>query len=122
MAHRRTSHRPQLLECDPDYLAEEVLRTPVRTRIECLQQLLWAVRDIADHDDIHQAAERLALVQDCLVVMFSAQRGGQPGWSGAWPSREAEQGRLGWAGQRAGLGESGIGHPAAEAVIPGVFF
>jgi len=33
------------------------------TRRECLEQILYAFRDIADRDDIHQAAERLALVQ-----------------------------------------------------------
>jgi len=66
MAHRRTSDRSRPLEYDLDGLAEEVLRTPLRTRIECLQQILWAFRDIADRDDIHQAADRLALVQDWI--------------------------------------------------------
>jgi hypothetical protein len=32
-------------------------------RSQCLEQLLLAFRDIADRDDIHQAAERLAVVQ-----------------------------------------------------------
>jgi hypothetical protein len=54
------------LERDADCLAEDVSRTFARTRIECLQQILGAFRDIADHDDIHQAAERLALVQDWI--------------------------------------------------------
>jgi hypothetical protein len=66
MAHHRTSDRPRLFEYDPDGLAEEILRTPLRTRIECLQQILWAFRDIADRDDIHQAADRLALVQEWI--------------------------------------------------------
>jgi hypothetical protein len=35
----------------------------VRNRAECLIQLLGAFRDIADFDDIHQAAERLDAVQ-----------------------------------------------------------
>jgi hypothetical protein len=54
------------LECDPDGLAEDVLRAPLRTTTECLQQILWAFRDIADRDDIHQAADRLAMVQDWI--------------------------------------------------------
>ena len=66
MAHRRTSDRPRPFECDPDRLAEEVLPEPLRTRTECLQQILWAFGDIADRDDIHQAADRLALVQDWI--------------------------------------------------------
>jgi len=37
--------------------------TLLATKIECLEQLLQAFRDIADHDDIHQAAHRLELVQ-----------------------------------------------------------
>ena len=44
----------------------------VSGRADCLEQLLEAFADIADRDDIHQAAERLALVQD-------------------WISREAER-------------------------------
>ena len=36
------------------------------TRTECLEQILQAFRDIADRDDIHQAAERLALVQQWI--------------------------------------------------------
>ena len=35
-------------------------------RAECLEQLLEAFADIADRDDIHQAAERLARVQDWI--------------------------------------------------------
>lgn len=44
----------------------------IASRAECLEQLLEAFRDIADRDDIHQAAERLGLAQ-------------------AWIRREAEQ-------------------------------
>jgi hypothetical protein len=40
-----------------------VPRSIVRDRAECLVQLLSAFRDIADFDDIHQAAERLDAVQ-----------------------------------------------------------
>jgi hypothetical protein len=32
-------------------------------REQCLEQILRAFRDIVDRDDIHQAAERLRLVQ-----------------------------------------------------------
>jgi hypothetical protein len=35
-------------------------------RSECLGQLLEAFADIADRDDIHQAAERLAKVQEWI--------------------------------------------------------
>ncbi len=40
--------------------------SPVRARVECLEQLLEAFRDIIDRDDIHQAARRLALVQEWI--------------------------------------------------------
>ena len=35
----------------------------VVSRADCLEQLLEAFRDIADRDDIHQAAQRLGLAQ-----------------------------------------------------------
>ncbi|HTZ36734.1 MAG TPA: hypothetical protein VMB84_11955 [Stellaceae bacterium] len=35
-------------------------------RADCLEQLLEAFVDIADRDDIHQAAERLARVQEWI--------------------------------------------------------
>ena len=66
MAHRRTSDGSQPFEYDPDGLAKDVLRAPLRTRTECLQQILRAFRDIADRDDIHQAADRLARVQNWI--------------------------------------------------------
>jgi len=44
----------------------------VRTACQCIEQLIAAIADIAERDDIHQAAARLAEVQD-------------------WISREAEQ-------------------------------
>lgn len=37
-----------------------------RARADCLEQLLEAFRDILDRDDIHQAARRLALVQQWI--------------------------------------------------------
>lgn len=39
---------------------------PPRARADCLEQLLEAFRDILDRDDIHQAACRLALVQQWI--------------------------------------------------------
>lgn len=38
----------------------------IHDRAECLTQVLNAFRDIADFDDIHQAALRLVRVQDWL--------------------------------------------------------
>jgi hypothetical protein len=35
-------------------------------KADWLEQMLLAVRDIADRDDIHQAAARLALVQEWI--------------------------------------------------------
>jgi hypothetical protein len=42
------------------------VRGPLASRADCLEQLLGAFNDIADLDDIHQAAQRLALVQEWL--------------------------------------------------------
>jgi hypothetical protein len=66
MAQRRISDASRLFEYDPDGLAKDALRAPLPTRAECLQQILWAFRDIADRDDIHQAADRLARVQNWI--------------------------------------------------------
>jgi hypothetical protein len=38
----------------------------VGTEAECLEQILEAFRDIADRDDIHQAAARLSRVQEWI--------------------------------------------------------
>ena len=42
--------------------------SPVRLvgREDCLEQLLQAFQDLADRDDIHQAASRLKLVQQWI--------------------------------------------------------
>lgn len=37
------------------------------TRLDCLEHILQAFCDIADRDDIHQAGERLALVQQWIA-------------------------------------------------------
>jgi hypothetical protein len=41
---------------------------PIVSRAECLEQLLEAFKDIAEFDDIHQAAERLSLVQEWIAA------------------------------------------------------
>jgi len=38
----------------------------IATEDECLEQILEAFRDVADRDDIHQAAARLARVQEWI--------------------------------------------------------
>jgi hypothetical protein len=45
---------------------EPAIPLVVTARDECLEQLIKAIVDIADRDDIHQAAERLARVQDWI--------------------------------------------------------
>lgn len=62
MNSRRTSNmaRPVIGDCALDTVS------PMSTRAECLEQILRAFFDIADRDDIHQAAERLALVQQWI--------------------------------------------------------
>jgi hypothetical protein len=64
MAHRRTSDLPRPVE--EDFGRGAATRKPLRTRLECLEQILRAFRDIADRDDIHQAADRLAQVQEWI--------------------------------------------------------
>jgi hypothetical protein len=65
MARRRTLDllRPVRDGAEP---RGQVLRRPLRTRIECLEQILRAFNDIADRDDIHQASSRLTLVQQWI--------------------------------------------------------
>ena len=50
----------------PRCRASEAASPAGLSRNECLEQLLEAFVDIADRDDIHQAAERLARVQDWI--------------------------------------------------------
>jgi hypothetical protein len=61
MSWRRTSTLPELAadDCNP----AGAWLPPTFEREECLEQILRAFRDIADRDDIHQAAERLRLAQ-----------------------------------------------------------
>ena len=65
MAYSRVLDLPRPIEsdlCAPDNASDPVLAS----RSECLEQVLQAFHDIADHDDIHQAARRLMLVQDWI--------------------------------------------------------
>ena len=62
MTSRPTSNLPRRAEQVLDRCAG-ISREPLYTRIECLEQIIRAFRDIADRDDIHQAADRLTLVQ-----------------------------------------------------------
>lgn len=57
------SLRPQI---DDNRLRSAASEPLSASRTECLEQILYAFRDIADRDDIHQAAERLALVQQWI--------------------------------------------------------
>ena len=66
MVQRPTSGLLQTVEDDVADRASQVSRSPVRTREECLEQILRAFRDIADRDDIHEAALRLTLVPNWI--------------------------------------------------------
>jgi hypothetical protein len=57
-----SSSRPARGDCDRPAVSRKLLYT----RLECLEQILRAFRDIADRDDIHQAADRLASVQEWI--------------------------------------------------------
>jgi hypothetical protein len=50
----------------PRCRANDPVSDPPLDRDECLTQLLEAFADIAERDDIHQAAERLAKVQEWI--------------------------------------------------------
>ena len=57
-----SNSRPARRGCDRPVASRKLLYT----RLECLEQILGAFRDIADRDDIHQAADRLASVQEWI--------------------------------------------------------
>jgi hypothetical protein len=65
MAYSRVIDLPRPVEDEP-CAADRASDPVLASKIECLEQVLRAFRDIADHDDIHQAARRLALVQDWI--------------------------------------------------------
>ena len=64
MVRCRTSNSPRLAMGDSD--RPTASRKLLDTRLESLEQILRAFRDIADRDDIHQAADRLASVQEWI--------------------------------------------------------
>jgi hypothetical protein len=66
MAHGGTSDLLRSVEGNLDSCVGNVLRSTLRTRIDCLEQILQAFQDIADRDDIHQAAHRLVVVQEWI--------------------------------------------------------
>ena len=70
MVRRQTSSLPRLARERCGRAA--VPRRLVETRVECLEQILRAFRDIADYDDIHQAADRLTSVQEW--IRYEAER------------------------------------------------
>jgi len=63
MGYRGTSDLPTSLGENRNDGIDGSLPAALATRGACLEQILEAYRDIADLDDIHQAALRLALVQ-----------------------------------------------------------
>ncbi|MGH7094604.1 MAG: hypothetical protein ACREFB_13855 [Stellaceae bacterium] len=50
----------------PAFPAGDLPPAVIATEAECLEQILEAFRDVADRDDIHQAADRLARVQEWI--------------------------------------------------------
>jgi hypothetical protein len=66
MAYSRALDLPRAVENDLDGGVGDLSQSPLATRADCLEQILEAFRDIADRDDIHQAANRLALVQQWI--------------------------------------------------------
>jgi hypothetical protein len=66
MAQCRISDLPRSVAGQLGGRVREVSQTTLAARIDCLQEILQAFHDIADRDDIHQAASRLALVQEWI--------------------------------------------------------
>lgn len=64
MSCRRTSALPASVTDDRDLAEATTVTAPDKEA--CLEQILRAFCDIADRDDIHQAAERLRLVQQWI--------------------------------------------------------
>jgi hypothetical protein len=60
MAYGGTSDLLRSVENTFDGCVGELPQVTPATRIDRLEQILQAFRDIADRDDIHQAADRLA--------------------------------------------------------------
>jgi hypothetical protein len=51
---------------EPICLDDGAMPSRVNSEAECLEEILEAFRDIADRDDIHQAASRLTRVQEWI--------------------------------------------------------
>lgn len=66
MGYERTLRAPRVARCGHHGHAATAPPARVAAREDCLEQLLEAFRDISDRDDIHQAAQRLALVQQWI--------------------------------------------------------
>jgi hypothetical protein len=66
MVGSKTLDLPRSADDEFDGREWEGLRSTLRSRIDCLEQILRAFHDMADRDDIHQAANRLALVQEWI--------------------------------------------------------
>jgi hypothetical protein len=64
MGDERTLRTPRRDACG--HAGPTAAAAPLVAREACLEQLLEAFQDLADRDDIHQAARRLALVQQWI--------------------------------------------------------
>jgi len=66
MGHGPSLDPLQPIEDELNEGKDAVVPRSLATCFDCLEQLLEAFRDLADRDDIHQAAARLALVQEWI--------------------------------------------------------
>jgi hypothetical protein len=66
MPFRRMLDLPRPIVGELDGSVVEPPPRPLASRADCLEEILQAFRDIADRDDIHQAAHRLVLVQEWI--------------------------------------------------------
>jgi hypothetical protein len=66
MGHGPSLDLLQPVEDDLDDGKDAAAPRSLASSFDCLEQLLEAFRDIADRDDIHQAAARLELVQEWI--------------------------------------------------------
>jgi hypothetical protein len=66
MIRRARLERVREIVDEPACLDGSPAPAVIASEAECLEQILEAFRDIADRDDIHQAADRLSLVQEWI--------------------------------------------------------
>jgi hypothetical protein len=66
MGNERTLRAPRWVGCAHHGQAAAASPSRLAGRGDCLEQLLQAFQDLADRDDIHQAAARLDLVQQWI--------------------------------------------------------